>query len=282
MKKGLIMEGGAMRGLFTAGVIDVMMENGIEFDGAVGVSAGAAFGCNYKSRQIGRVLRYNLAYCKDPRYCSFRSLIKTGDLFGAEFCYHELPDKLDVFDYETFNNDPMEFHMVCTDVETGRPVYHKADKADYECLEWMRASASMPLASRIVEIGGYKLLDGGISDSIPLKYFEGLGYDRNIVILTQPLDYIKGPNKLMPLLKRALKKYPKLLETMANRHNEYNETTAYVREREEAGEILVIRPESALEIGRIEHDPAKLTATYELGRQTAEKRLHEVERFLHA
>ena len=282
MKKGLIMEGGAMRGLFTAGVIDVMMENGIEFDGAVGVSAGAAFGCNYKSRQIGRVLRYNLAYCKDPRYCSFRSLIKTGDLFGAEFCYHELPDKLDVFDYETFNNDPMEFHMVCTDVETGRPVYHKVDKADYECLEWMRASASMPLASRIVEIGGYRLLDGGISDSIPLKYFEGLGYDRNIVILTQPLDYVKGPNKLMPLLKRALKKYPKLLETMANRHNEYNETTAYVREREEAGEILVIRPESALEIGRIEHDPAKLTATYELGRQTAEKRLHEIERFLHA
>ena len=282
MKKGLIMEGGAMRGLFTAGVIDVMMENGIEFDGAVGVSAGAAFGCNYKSRQIGRVLRYNLAYCKDPRYCSFRSLIKTGDLFGAEFCYHELPDKLDVFDYETFNNDPMEFHMVCTDVETGRPVYHKVDKADYECLEWMRASASMPLASRIVEIGGYRLLDGGISDSIPLKYFEGLGYDRNIVILTQPLDYVKGPNKLMPLLKRALKKYPKLLETMANRHNEYNETTAYVREREKAGEILVIRPESALEIGRIEHDPAKLTATYELGRQTAEKRLHEIERFLHA
>jgi len=275
------MEGGAMRGLFTAGVIDVMMENNIEFDGAVGVSAGAAFGCNYKSKQIGRVLRYNLAYCKDPRYCSLRSLFKTGDLFGADFCYHELPDKLDLFDYDTFNNDPMEFHMVCTDVESGRPVYYKAEKADYECLEWMRASASMPLASRIVEIGGYKLLDGGISDSIPLKYFESLGYDRNIVILTQPKDYIKGPNKLMPILGRVLKKYPKLIETMERRHIEYNETTDYVRRREETGDIIVIRPEKALEIGRIEHDPAKLTAVYEMGRQTAEKRLQEIERFLH-
>lgn len=280
MKKGLIMEGGAMRGLFTAGVIDVLMENGIEFDGAVGVSAGAAFGCNYKSKQIGRVLRYNTTYCKDPRYCSFRSLVKTGDLFGADFCYHELPDKLDLFDYETFDNDAMEFHVVCTDVESGRPVYKKFDKSDESLLEWIRASASMPLASRIVEVDGYRLLDGGISDSIPLKYFEGLGFDRNVVILTQPQDYRKGPNKLMPVLKRALKKYPALLEVMANRHTEYNGTTEYVRSREEAGDVLVIRPEKPLEIGRIEHDPAKLKAVYQLGREAAEKKLEEVRKYL--
>ena len=147
MKTGLVMEGGAMRGLFTAGVIDVMMEKEIEFDGAIGVSAGAAFGCNYKSKQIGRALRYNINDCKDKRYCSMKSLITTGNLYGAEFCYHELPDKLDIFDCETFENNPMEFYLVCTDVLTGKPIYKKCEKADYDCLEWMRASASMPLAS---------------------------------------------------------------------------------------------------------------------------------------
>lgn len=280
MKKGLIMEGGAMRGLFTAGVIDVLMEKGIEFDGAVGVSAGAAFGCNYKSKQIGRVLRYNLDYCRDPRYCSFRSLIKTGDMFGAKFCYDELPNKLDLFDYEAFDSEPMEFHVVATDVETGKPVYQMFEKRDDDLLEWIRASASMPMASRIVEVGGYRLLDGGISDSIPLKYFEEQGYDRNVVILTQPKDYQKGPNKLMPIMKRVLKKYPELLKTMADRHISYNETTEYINKKEDAGEVLVIRPEKPLEIGRVEHDPAKIKAVYELGREAGEKHLNSVKMFL--
>ncbi len=280
MKKGLIMEGGAMRGLFTAGVIDVLMEKGIEFDGAVGVSAGAAFGCNYKSKQIGRVLRYNLDYCRDPRYCSFRSLIKTGDMFGAKFCYDELPNKLDLFDYEAFDSETMEFHVVCTNVETGKPVYQMFEKRDDDLLEWIRASASMPMASRIVEVGGYRLLDGGISDSIPLKYFEEQGYDRNVVILTQPKDYQKGPNKLMPIMKRVLKKYPELLKTMADRHISYNETTEYINKKEDAGEVLVIRPEKPLEIGRVEHDPAKIKAVYELGREAGEKHLNSVKMFL--
>lgn len=280
MKRGLILEGGAMRGLFTAGVIDVLMENGIEFDGLVGVSAGAAFGCNYKSKQMGRVLRYNLDYCRDPRYCSIRSLIKTGDMFGAEFCYRTLPDELDLFDYETFDRESMEFHVVATEVKTGEPIYKCFDKTEDDLLEWLRASASMPLASRIVEVGGYELLDGGISDSIPLKYFEDLGYDKNVVVLTQPLDYVKSPNKLMPLMKRVLKKYPKLLETMANRHNEYNETTSYVKGREAEGSAFVIRPDEPLNIGRVEHDPAKLKAVYELGRQTCERQLEALKAFL--
>lgn len=280
MKTGLVMEGGAMRGLFTAGVIDVMMEKEIEFDGAIGVSAGAAFGCNYKSKQIGRALRYNINYCKDKRYCSMKSLITTGNLYGAEFCYHELPDKLDIFDCETFENNPMEFYLVCTDVLTGKPVYKKCEKADYDCLEWMRASASMPLASKVVEIDGYKMLDGGVSDSVPLKYFESIGYDRNIVILTQPKSYRKKKNSLIPLMKIALRKYPKLVEAMKNRHERYNETLKYISEKEEKGEILVIRPEKTLPVDRTEHDAEKLKEAYEIGRKQAEKQLEEIKRFL--
>lgn len=280
MKKGLVMEGGGMRGLFTAGVIDVMMENDIEFDGAIGVSAGAAFGCNYKSKQIGRVIRYNTENCKNPEYCSIRSLIKTGNMFGAEYCYHKLPKELDVFDYETFEKNPMEFHVVCTDVESGNPVYHKCDKADDDCLEWFRASASMPLVSKIVEIDGYKLLDGGISDSIPVKYFESIGYDHNIVILTQPYDYIKGENKLIPLMKRVFRKYPKLVDTMKQRHNVYNETTEYIKKRERDGDILVIRPDEALPIKRVEHEAETMRYVYGLGRVIAMKRLDEIRDFI--
>lgn len=280
MKKGLVMEGGAMRGLFTAGVTDVMMENGIEFDGAIGVSAGAAFGCNFKSGQIGRVLRYNVNYCRDKRYCSLRSLIKTGNLYGAEFCYHELPDKLDIFDVDAFNNSKMEFYAVCTDVETGGAVYKKCEKADYDCLEWIRASASMPLVSKIVEIDGYKLLDGGFADSVPLKYFEGIGYDKNVVILTQPKDYIKKKNSLMPIMKIAFGKYPEFIKTIETRHIMYNETLEYIAEKEKNGEILAIRPKTALGVGKTEKNPEKLKATYELGREEAARRLEDIKNFL--
>lgn len=280
MKKGLVLEGGAMRGLFSAGVMDVMMENNIEIDGLIGVSAGAAFGCNYLTRQIGRSLRYNLKYCNDKRYCSFYSLIKTGDLYGAEFCYHELPEKLDIFDKEAFRKSPMEFHIVCTDVETGKPIYHKCGKEVSEELEWIRASASMPLVSRIVELEGKHMLDGGISDSIPLKYFKSIGYERNIVILTQPRDYRKKKNKLMPLLRHALKKYPKACEAMATRHDVYNQTLRFIEEDEAAGNTFVICPEEALPISRTEHNPTKLQAVYDIGRATAEKQLTDINEFL--
>ena len=280
MKHGLVMEGGAMRGLFTAGVIDVMMEQNIVFDGAVGVSAGAVFGGNYKSHQIGRVLRYNLAFCQDPRYCSMRSRIKTGDLFGADFCYRELPDHLDVFDKEAYANSPMDFYVVGTDVRSGRAVYHNCRKGDYEDLDWMRASASMPLASQIVSVGNRNLLDGGIADSIPLKFMQTQGYAKNVVILTQPLDYVKKKNKLMPLMKVVYRQYPNLLHTMAKRHEVYNEATAYIREQEAAGKIFVIRPEAPLDIHRVEHDKERIQAVYDLGRATAEERLDALRAFL--
>lgn len=280
MKNGLILEGGGMRGLFTAGVTDVFMENGIEFDAAIGVSAGAAFGCNYKSRQIGRAIRYNKQFAKDPRFCSLRSLIKTGDLFGAEFCYHTIPDTIDIFDTQAYIDNPMDFYVVVTDVETGEAVYVNSDEAGDDSLEYFRASASMPLVSRAVEIKGKKYLDGGIADSVPLQYFESIGFKKNVIILTQPAGYVKKPSSAVRLMKYALKEYPMVIKAMENRHNEYNETLALIAEREKSGDAIVIRPEAALEIGRIEHNPDVMQRVYEQGRAVAEKRLEEIKSFL--
>lgn len=280
MKKGLILEGGAMRGMFTAGVIDVLMENGIEFDGAIGVSAGAAFGVNYKSKQIGRVIRYNTRFVRDKRYCGLRVLLKTGNIYSTEFCYNEVPLKYDVFDFDTYEQSPMEFHVVCTDVETGEAVYHKYEGRSDRGFDWIRASASMPLVSQIVEIDGQKLLDGGIADSIPVKYFERIGYNRNIVVLTQPQGYCKRKNGMMFLIKLKYRKYPRLIEAMANRYKAYNETVAYVEAKEKAGELFVLRPDSKLPVSRVEKNPDKLKAVYEIGRSTASRQLVEIVKYL--
>lgn len=280
MKTGLIMEGGAMRGMFTAGVFDVFLENGIEFDGAIGVSAGAAFGCNFKSRQSGRVIRYNKRFAKDPRFCSLRSLIKTGDLFGAEFCYHTVPNELDIFDTQAYLDNPMDFYVVCTDVETGKAVYVNSDEAGEDALEYFRASASMPLVSKVVEINGRKLLDGGIADSVPIQFFESIGYDRNVIILTQPLGFVKKPSPAAKLMKYMLKGYPEVAKTMQSRHDEYNGTIDYILKKEAAGVVFVIRPESDLGIGRTERNPDELQRVYDLGRAAAEKNLKKIKEFL--
>lgn len=280
MKTGLIMEGGAMRGLFTAGVIDVLMENDITFDLAIGVSAGAVFGCNIKSKQIGRVLRYNVRFSKNWRFCSFRSLLLTGDLFGRKFCYEEIPDRLDIFDRETFRNNPMQFYAVCTDANTGETIYHLCEKGSGEDMEWFRASASMPLVSKPVKVKGYELLDGGITDSIPLRAAQKLGADKSVVILTQPEDYVKKENSAMPLIRRILRKYPKTVEAMENRHIVYNRQKAYVRKCRAAGTAFVIQPEESLGIGHTESDPNELCRVYELGRAAAEKSLPQLKEFL--
>ena len=257
-----------------------MMEKGIDYDGIIGVSAGAAFGCNYKSKQAGRALRYNVRFCNDSRYCSFRSLIKTGNMYGAQFCYHDLPEKLDIFDTQTFENNSMEFYLVCTDVETGKPVYHKMEKCNYTELEWMRASASLPLVSEIVDVDGKKMLDGGITDSIPLKYFQSIGYNKNVVILTQPKGYLKSKNKMMPIIRTKLRKYPKLIDAMARRHEMYNTSLEYIWDQEKAGNILVLCPKDKLPVNHIEHKAEKLYTTYNLGRQLINERLTEVIDFL--
>ncbi|MBR6042710.1 MAG: patatin family protein [Paludibacteraceae bacterium] len=279
MKKGLVLEGGGLRGLFTAGVIDVLIEQGIVADGMIGVSAGATFGCNYKSKQTGRALRYNIAFKDDPRYMGLRTLLKTGELVGNEFSYHILPRELDIFDNETFKNNPMEFYLVCTNVDTGEAVYRKIDSFDDHNLEWLRASASLPVVSKPVSIDGYRLLDGGMADSIPLAYFQSLGYDRNIVVLTQPHGFRKKRPAIYPLMKIALRKTPKIAEAMANRHIMYNKQLDYLAEQEKTGNTLLIYPEKELPIGRLEQNEAKMRNVYNMGRAVCEQRLDEIKRF---
>ena len=280
MKKGLVLEGGAMRGLFTAGVIDVWMEAGVAFDGLVGVSAGACFGCNYKSRQPGRVIRYNKRFAKDPRYCSWVSLLKTGDLFNAKFCYHTLPEELDPFDAKTFEANPMEFHMSVTDARTGKPAYRKIDKVDADAFEWIRASASMPLVSRPVEVGGGVYLDGGLSDGIPLAYFESLGYGRNVVVTTRPHGYRKFPSWKIRLLKPFLRKWPAVYAALATRHEWYNRTLAYVDARVAAEAALLVSPPEPLPISRVCHDPGQMQRVYEIGRRAGKGVLGPLKSFL--
>ncbi|GAB6975143.1 patatin-like phospholipase family protein [Prevotella falsenii] len=280
MKTGLVLEGGAMRGLFSAGVIDVLMENGIRFDGAVGVSAGAAFGCNYKSQQIGRVIRYNKRFANNRRYASMWSLITTGDYFGAEYAYHYLPTELDIVDFDTFRNNPMEFWAVATNVGSGKAVYRQLKVLDYEELEFVRASASMPLASRVVRLNGQRLLDGGVADSIPLAFFQRQGYGRNVVVLTQPMGYEKQPNKLMPLLRLQLRRYPKMLKALAERHIMYNKQLEFVRQEELKGNAFVIRPKAKLTIGHTSHDAEEMQTIYELGREVATEELQKMKQFL--
>ncbi len=279
MKKGLVMEGGAMRGMFTAGVCDVFLEKGIEFDGAVGASAGAAFGCNFKSRQIGRAIRYNMRYCRDKRYWGLSSLLKTGDIFNVDFCYNKLPYELDIFDEKTYNENPLEFHIVCTDVETGLPHYVKCDDAR-ESVLWTRGSASMPMVSRAVEINGKKYLDGGIADAVPLKYFENIGFEKNVVILTRPISCVKKKGHFGWMMKILLRKYPAVYEGMKNRHKMYTETMEYINSKEKTGDVLVIRPEFPLNVKRTERNPENLKNAYELGRKSALNRIEEIKSFL--
>ncbi len=278
--KGLVMEGGAMRGVFTAGVTDVLMEHGIEFDGGIGVSAGACFGCNYKSKQIGRALRYNLTFCNNPNYVSFRSLFKTGELFNEEFAYDLIPNKLDVMDYDTYRENPMVFYVVCTDLMSGKPVYKRIDDVTDKNMKWLKASASMPLAAKIVEISGMKLLDGGVSDSIPLRYFIHKGYNKNIVILTQPDGYVKKKNRLAIAMKKYYKEYPNFVNAIYERHNVYNKTIEYVKAMEKAGKCLIICPDEALPVGRIEHNPEKLLKAYMMGREKAIKEIDNIMDYL--
>ena len=276
---GLVMEGGAMRGLFTAGILDVFMENGVEFPAAVGVSAGAAFGCNLKSRQQGRALRYNKRFCRDKRYCSLRSLLKTGDLYGADFCYREIPEKLDVFDKEAYEQNPMAFYVVATDVYTGEPVYKRLDKVDENCYLWMRASASMPMVSKPVKVEGYTLLDGGMSDAIPLRFLQDKGYEKNVVILTRARDYVKQPaDRLM--LKTVLHQYPAMIDVMIRRHKMYSFEREYVFASERQGNTFVLCPDQPLCVAHTEKDPDKLQAAYDEGRKVALRELDRIKEFM--
>lgn len=269
-----------MRGMFSCGVMDVMMEHCIEFDGAVGVSAGAAFGCNYKSKQAGRAIRYNTRFCADKRYGGIHSLITSGNIYNADFCYREVPLRYDPFDFEAYLANPMDFYVVCTDVDSGKAVYHQYEGTEEDSFDWIRASASMPLVSQMVNIDGHKYLDGALADSIPIRFFEREGYDRNVVILTRPKSYTMKRNEMMPLMRLKYSKYPNLLVAIENRHRVYNETLAYISQLERTGKLLVIRPENPLPVSRVEKDPDRLRQAYEIGREIVTERLEEIKRFL--
>ncbi|MCH5215817.1 MAG: patatin family protein [Muribaculaceae bacterium] len=279
MKKGLVLEGGAMRGLFSAGVMDVMMEHHLLPDGIIGVSAGACFGCNYKSGQQGRAIRYNKTFANDSRYSGLISLMKSGDIFNAEFAYHVVPNKYDIFDSYSFEASPIEYYVVCTDIVSGKPLYKLCEKGGDELFEWIRASASMPIVSNIVEIEGLKLLDGGMTDSIPLQYFEQIGYDSNVVILTQPQNYKKKQSPIIPLMRMVYRKYPHLVKAMAHRHIMYNNQLEYVAQAEKDGRCVVIRPEKPLEIGHISHNPKDMESVYRQGKEVAESLIELISDF---
>ncbi len=280
MKTGLVLEGGGMRGMFTCGVLDVMMERGLRFDGAAGISAGAVFGCNLKSRQPGRALRYNMKYIRDPRYLSLRSLIRTGDLFGADFCYRELPRNLDPFDTEAFRKDPMAFYVGATDISTGGIAYHLCSDGGGEDMLWLRASASLPFVSRPVEIGGRMYLDGGIAEAVPCSVMEKEGYDRLVLVLTRPKGYRKKKDRPLPRFLPMARKYPALAEALDKRADMYNRQMDSIDRSEAEGKVLVIRPPRPLDIRRIERRPAELEKAWKIGREIMEERFAEAEAFL--
>lgn len=268
MKTGLVLEGGGMRGIYTAGVLDVFMEKGITFDGVIGVSAGAIHGCSYLSGQKGRSIRYYKKYSADPRFMGIRSLIKTGDIVGADFCYHELPDKLDVYDHAAFLACGTPFYAVCTNVETGKAEYIRLTDMRTQ-IDYLRASASLPFVSRIVEIGGKKYLDGGCADSIPLEAFIKMGYERNVVILTREKGYRKKKSRKVAGL--FYRKYPEFTKVLNGRNEEYNASAKKVFELEKGGNVFIINPEAPLDIGRLEKNPEKVQEVYDRGRADGEK-----------
>lgn len=278
MKIGLVLEGGAMRGMFTAGALDVMLDNQLHFDGIIGVSAGALFGVNYLSGQRGRALRYNLRFLNDKRYMGWRCLFKTGDIVSKEFAYYEVPFKHDIFDNDAFKRSPSAFFATVTNLETGLAEYIKIDDV-FAQMEVLRASASMPFVSKIVNIDGKPYLDGAIADSIPVKQAQKMGFDKIVVVLTRPLNYRKTPSS--PIFSELLyRKYPKFAKAVQQRYLNYNACVEEIIRLEQAGEIFVIRPSVDLAIKRIEKDPQKVQAMYDLGVRDMQQQLSALHDYL--
>lgn len=278
MKTGLVLEGGAMRGMYTAGVLDVFMEHGVHFDGIIGVSAGAVFGVNYLSGQRGRVIRYNCRFNTDKNYMGVGCLLKTGNYFNTEYAYYRVPRELDLFDDETYMSSGVPFYAVVTNVETGEPEYMRVESVLGQ-METLRASASMPFASKPVEINGKKYLDGGVTDSIPFEKFAEMGYEKQVVVLTRDMSYRKKPMN-GALISLFYRKYPEFRRRLKNRHIVYNESVHKLAELEKAGSVFVIRPSAPIEISRTEREPERLKQVYALGRADAERELERLGKYL--
>ena len=281
MRVGLVLEGGAMRGLFSAGVLDVFMDNNIKIDGIIGVSAGALFGPNYYSKQRGRVIRYNKKYSQDKKYISMRNLIFTGNIISKKYAFYKLNNELDKFDEKTFRKNNNGFWAVATDVEEGKPKYFKITKPLAD-MEKLRASSAIPFVTRMVKIDGKKYLDGGIGDSIPIEAIQNKGYDKIIVILTQPIDYYKEPLNKKTIRKIKLKyhRYPKLIEAMINRYKNYNRSIDIVKDLEKKGKVFVIRPQEKISISLVKRNPDDLQMVYNQGVNEANRVMSELKSYL--
>ena len=282
MKSCLVLEGGAKRGIYTAGVLDVLLENNIITDGVIGVSAGAIHGCSYVSKQLGRSIRYNINYNDDYRFMSFKSLLKTGNMVDTDFAYHELPEKLDPFDHINFENSTIKFYATCTNLKTGKAEYILCPNLREHYIDYLRASASMPLVSQTVNLDSNLYLDGGISDSIPLKAAFELGFEKNIVVLTRPEGYVKKPFSMLWLAKIFYRKFPNFIKTLRNRHISYNQTIEYINNLEKQRKILVIKPSKLIKISRMETDVEKIKQMYELGRSDALNALTQIKNFMNS
>lgn len=279
-KVAMVLEGGSFRCQFTAGVLDVFMENGVEVPACYGVSAGALSGLNYKSRQIGRANRVNLAFCNDSRYMGAKSFATSGSVVGYDFLLNDIQDRLDPFDNDAFEKNPMSLYAVATDVVFGTPAYLPVENAVLD-VDALRATTSLPLMTQPVEMGDAIYLDGGVADSVPVEHaLEDAGFDRAIVVLTQDRTYKKGPYEFLAAVHASYAAYPYLLEALENRHERYNEQREHIWEYERQGRALVIAPPQPVEVGHIEHDPAKLLALYIQGRQEGKRRLDEVRAFI--
>ena len=279
MKVGLVLEGGGMRALFTAGVLDALLDiKELDIDGIVGVSAGALFGVNYVSGQKERAIRYNKKYARDKRYMGFYSWITTGNAVNEEFAFYEIPFKLDVFDQEKFKQSKIDFYVVMTNVESGKPEYVLI-KDVFKQMEYLRATSALPFASKIIEINGKKYLDGGISDSIPIDYCEGLGYDKIILLLTRPKNTHKE-DKLNFLYKLVYRKYPNLVKRLINMGKDYEVVLKKIEDLENKNKIFVIRPPKVLKIGRLEKNEDKIQNVYDIGLNTGIKEKENLLKYL--
>ncbi len=276
---GIVLEGGGMRGIYVAGVLDVLSQAEIHFDGLVGVSAGAIHGVSFLSHQIGRSIRFYLTYSPQGKFMGWKSWLKTGNFINAEFCYDELPNKLVPFDHDTFEASTTTCYLTCTDLETGKPYYHLTKSIRGQEMDALRASASLPLVSKPVELCGHKLLDGGTADSIPIEFLRGLGYKKTVVVLTQVAGYRKAPATMLPF-NFVYKKYPDFLESQRTRHERYNAALELIEKLEASGDIFVFRPSHKVEIKRLERNTERILEMYELGRQDATLRLEALKHFL--
>ena len=265
---GLVLEGGGMKGIYTAGVLDFFLDKGLEFSSCYGVSAGACHLCSFLSKQRGRAYDISVDYLGDKNYCSISSLLRTGDLFGVKMCYDDIPNRLNPYDYDAFNAYPGRAFAVVTNIETGRPEYLRLREMHRDILA-VRASASLPLVSRTVRIDGKPYLDGGLSDSVPIMHSILDGNRKNVVVLTKEVGYRREPAGNLGLIRLRYAKYPKVYELMAGRHVAYNRMLDYLEAQEKNGQAFVIRPQKKSGVGRVEKDKEKLRLLYEEGYQEA-------------